>query len=173
MATHTLIMRDMFDAPTAVHINDILFVMPVLDKKHLLQVYDKNGQAFISDVNIFHDAVNTNQHSLKSLKNDVWIDQDYWSSDQQKPNTFVMVSFLGRITEVSPHDILLIVQKGSVYTVYSESNIFFRPTTIPLNVLCPSHAFNFRANIACRKGMQPEDVQRRTYAVALNGYIKR
>jgi|GEM_PF-2641969 len=170
----TLAMLTPFDVPVQKSIFDLLFVFPVLVRQNQLQVFDKAGDLFLCQADAFEKSVyGTQGHTLDNLGDSVWIDNIYWSDANQKENTFRTLYAMGSIVEIAPADILLVVQKGQVLTIFTNDGVFFKPAITAMSVLCPMHAFNHASNKAWHKGMDPHAIQQHVFEKGLSLKIKK
>ncbi len=157
-----------FEVPIQISIDNILFVFSILAYPDKLQVFDKTGQSLACERAALEQAIRKYQsHQLERLNDGTWVDKTYWSDANQLKNAFRTIYAMGGLVEIDANDILLVVQKDAVFTVFTEEGVFFKPAIRPLTTLCPAHAFNFNTRAGWRKGMSPEAIQQRIYAKGL------
>lgn len=158
-----------FDRPVDVPVHDILFVIPVLEHDHQLQVFDKEGYLYVALRKDFEPQANradTNQ-TLHYLGNSTWIDKHFWSPENKNPNGFRAVQTLGGLGEIAKNDVRLVTHIGSVFTIFTKDGAFFKPAICSIRALCPMHAFDYKNHYAWRKGMNPESIKAKAYANSL------
>lgn len=165
MITNEMItMSTPLNKPLQVSIHDVLFIIPVLNDPQLLQVYSKEGNLYACQSPNFEKVVYTyHDHNLEKLADMTWVDKNYWSASKKTPNTLRVVCAMGGLSEIPTKDVLLVVQKNSVFTIFSKDALYFKPSLTSIRALCPLHAFDHVQHYAYRKGTNPQKTQDRVY----------
>ncbi len=169
----TIKMLTPFDVPVQKSIFDIIFVLPVLVRENQLQIFDKAGDVFICHTDAFEEKVyQTKDHELDNLGDSVWIDRTFWSDGNRHENTFRALYGMGGIAALPPNDILLVVQKGQVLTIFTQDGLYYKPAITAISVLCPAHAYNRKGNMGWRKGMDPQEIPNRVFEKGMTIKVK-
>lgn len=168
-----VVMFTLNDRAIKVSLANLLFVIPVLSQEGKLQAFDKEGQVYLCPRISFEKVINEHQNHALNKSGNTWIDKAYWEKENLREGTFCTLGSMGGYTHVPSNELLMVVQKDKVYTLFTEEGMFYMPVFEPIKKSFTADVFEYDSHMAYRKGLKPAEIQERVFKKEMEATLKR